>query len=111
MISHGRVLTATVSIALILRNRSAVANFGREEKMENKEVVAPMSELSELINRGGLIDDFKTEESKDEPPTETIKLADWLIDRGLKDGIRLYGKSDLRKLANYLLIYCGDEND
>lgn len=46
-----------------------------------------------------------------EPPTEPIKLADWLIDRGLKDGIRLYGKSDLRKLANYLLIYCGDEND
>ena len=46
-----------------------------------------------------------------EPPTEPIKLADWLIDRGLKRGIRLYGKSALRKLANYLLIYCGDEND
>lgn len=50
--------------------------------------------------------------SKDgEPPKQPLKLADWLIDRGLKDGIRLYGKSDLRKLANYLLIYCGDEND
>ena len=47
----------------------------------------------------------------DEPPIEPIKLADWLIDRGLKKGIRLYRKSDLRKLANYLLIYCGDEND
>lgn len=46
-----------------------------------------------------------------EPPKQPLKLADWLIDRGLKDGIRLYGKNDLRKLANYLLIYCGDEND
>lgn len=46
-----------------------------------------------------------------EPPKEPLKLADWLIDRGLKDGIRLYGKNDLRKIANYLLIYCGDEND
>lgn len=70
-----------------------------------------MSELSELINGGGLIDDFKIEKSKDEPPTQPIKLADWLIDRGLQDGIRLYGKNDLRKIANYLLIYCGDEND
>ena len=73
--------------------------------------IVPMSELSELINRGGLIDDFKIEKSKDEPPTQPIKLADWLIDRGLKDGIRLYGKNDLRKIANYLLNYCGDEND
>lgn len=73
--------------------------------------IVPMSELSELINRGGLIDDFKIEKSKDEPPTQPIKLADWLINRGLKDGIRLYGKNDLRKIANYLLIYCGDEND
>ena len=40
-----------------------------------------------------------------EPPKQPLKLADWLIDRGLKDGIRLYGKNDLRKLANYLLIY------
>ena len=46
-----------------------------------------------------------------EPPKELLKLADWLVDRGLKDGIRLYGKNDIRKLANYLLIYCGDEND
>ena len=46
-----------------------------------------------------------------DPPRQPLKLADWLIDRGLKDGIRLYGKNDLRKLANYLLIYCGDEND
>lgn len=73
--------------------------------------IVQMSELPELINRGGLIDDFKIEKSKDEPPTQPIKLADWLIDRGLKDGIRLYGKNDLRKIANYLLIYCGDEND
>ena len=70
-----------------------------------------MSELSDLINRGGLIDDFKIEKSQDEPPTQPIKLADCMIDRGLQDGIRLYGKNDLRKIANYLLIYCGDEND
>ena len=70
-----------------------------------------MSELSELINRGGLIDDFRIEKSQDEPPVEPIKLAVWLINRGLKEGIRLYGNNDLRKLANYLLIYWGDEND
>ena len=70
-----------------------------------------MSELSELINRGGLIDDFRIEKSQDEPPVEPIKLAVWLINRGLKEGIRLYGNNDLRTLANYLLIYCGDEND
>lgn len=40
-----------------------------------------MSELSELINRGGLIDDFRIEKSQDEPPVEPIKLAVWLIDR------------------------------
>lgn len=44
-----------------------------------------------------------------EPPKQPLKLADWLVDRGLKNGIRLYGKKDLRELANYLLIYCGDE--
>lgn len=86
---------------------------GKEDGKQDgkKGDIVPMSELSELINRGGLIDDFKIEKSKDEPPTQPIKLADWLIDRGLKDGIRLYGKNDLRKIANYLLIYCGDEND
>lgn len=57
-----------------------------------------MSELSELINRGGLIDDFRIEKSQDEPPVEPIKLADWLIDRGLKAGIRLYGKMILENL-------------
>ena len=85
--------------------------FWEEKKMEKQGGIVPMSELSELINRGGLIDDFKIEKSKDEPPTQPIKLADWLIDRELKDGIRLYGKNDLRKIANYLLNYCGDEND
>lgn len=44
-----------------------------------------MSELSDLINRGGLIDDFKIEKSQDEPPTQPIKLADCLIDRGFDD--------------------------
>lgn len=44
-----------------------------------------------------------------EPPKQPLKLVDWLIDRGLKDGIRLYSKNDLRELASYLLIYCGNE--
>ena len=43
-----------------------------------------------------------------EPPKQPLKLADWLIDRGLKDGIRLYSKNNLRELASYLLIYCGN---
>lgn len=70
-----------------------------------------MSTLSELIDKSGFVEDFMTGKSQDEPPVEPIKLAVWLIGRGLKEGIRLYGNNDLRKLANYLLIYCGDEND
>ena len=69
-----------------------------------------MSGLSELINSGGLIDDFKIKELEDEQmPIDPIKVANWLIDRGLKNGIRLYGKSELRQIAKHLLIYCGDE--
>ena len=69
-----------------------------------------MSDLSELINRGGLIDNFKIKELEDEqPPIDPIKVANWLIDRGLKDGIRLYGKSELKQISEHFLIYCGDE--
>lgn len=100
--SHVFASMSIVNIAQTLDACMIVVNVGRRTSM---------SDLSELINRGGLIDDFKIEKSKDEPPTQPIKLADWLIDRGLQDGIRLYGKNDLRKIANYLLIYCGDEND
>jgi hypothetical protein len=102
MTSHGFASMVIANIAQTLDACMIVVNVGRRTSM---------SDLSELINRGGLIDDFKIEKSKDEPPTQPIKLADWLIDRELKDGIRLYGKNDLRKIANYLLNYCGDEND
>lgn len=102
MTSHGFASMVIANIAQTLDACMIVVNVGRRTSM---------SDLSELINRGGLIDDFKIEKSKDEPPTQSIKLADWLIDRELKDGIRLYGKNDLRKIANYLLNYCGDEND
>lgn len=102
MTSHGFASMSIVNIAQTLDACMIVVNVGRRTSM---------SDLSELINRGGLIDDFKIEKSKDKPPTQPIKLADWLIDRELKDGIRLYGKNDLRKIANYLLNYCGDEND
>lgn len=44
-----------------------------------------------------------------EIPKEPIKVADWLIDRGLKSGIRLYGKNELNQIAKHLLIYCEDE--
>lgn len=44
-----------------------------------------------------------------EPPKQPLKLVDWLIDRGLKDGIRLYGKNELKQIAKHLLIYCEDE--
>ena len=44
-----------------------------------------------------------------EPPKQPLKLADWLIDRGLKEGIRLYGKNDLKQIAMHLFIYCEDE--
>lgn len=64
-----------------------------------------MSDLSELINSGGLI----IKELENKPPTDPIKVANWLIDRGLKNVIRLYGKSELRQIAKHLLIYCEDE--
>lgn len=44
-----------------------------------------------------------------EPPKQPLKLVDWLIDRGLNDGIRLYGKNELKQIAKHLLIYCEDE--
>lgn len=44
-----------------------------------------------------------------EPPKQPLKLADWLIDRGLKEGIRLYGKNDLKQIAMHLFVYCEDE--
>lgn len=70
-----------------------------------------MSDLSELINRGDLIDDFKIKELEDEqPPMEPIKVANWLIDRGLKSGIRLYGKNELKQIAKHLLFIVGTNN-
>lgn len=111
MTSHGFASMVTVNIVQTLRNQSVIVSFGREKKMEKKETVVSENKLSELISRGGLIEDFKIEESKIEPPTEPMKLSVWLVDRGLEKGIRLYGNSGLRKIANYLLIYCGDEND
>jgi hypothetical protein len=95
-ILHGYVSTATVNTALILRNQIVFANFGRK---------ISMSDLSELLNSGGLI----IKELENEPPIDPIKVANWLIDRGLKSGIRLYGKSELKQIAKHLLIYCGDE--
>ena len=92
---------ATVNIVQTLDAWMIVVNIGRK---------TIMSDLSELVNKGGLIDAFKIKELEDEyPPMEPIKVADWLIDRGLKTGIRLYGKSELRQIAKHLLIYCGDE--
>lgn len=44
-----------------------------------------------------------------EPPKPPFKLADWLIGRESKDGIRLYGKNDLKQIALHLFIYCEDE--
>jgi hypothetical protein len=95
-ILHGYVSTATVNTALILQNQIVFANFGRR---------ISMSDLSELLNSGGLI----IKELENEPPIDPIKVANWLIDRGLKSGIRLYGKSELKQIAKHLLIYCGDE--
>lgn len=64
-----------------------------------------MSDLSELLNSGGLI----IKELENEPPIDPIKVANWLIDRGLKSGIRLYGKNELKQIAKYLLVYCEDK--
>ena len=90
----------TVSIVQTLDALMIVVDVGRRTSM---------SDLSELINRGGLIDDFEIKEQENEPPIDPIKVANWLIDRGLKNGIRLYGKSELKQIAKHLLIYCGGE--
>lgn len=89
-------VTGTVNIVQILDALMIVVNVGRRTSM---------SDLSELMNSGGLI----IKELENEPPIDPIKVANWLIDRGLKNGIRLYGKSELRQIAKHLLIYCGDE--
>lgn len=90
------VVIATVNIEQTLDAWMIVINVGRRTRM---------SDLSELLNGGGLI----IKELENEPPIDPIKVANWLIDRGLKNGIRLYGKSELRQIAKHLLIYCGDE--
>lgn len=87
---------ATVNIVQTLDVWMIVVNVGRR---------ISMSDLSELVNSGGLI----IKEPENEPPINPIKVANWLIDRGLKNGIRLYGKSELKQIAKHLLIYCGDE--
>ena len=87
----------TVNIVQTLDALMIVVDVGRRTSM---------SGLSELINRSGF---FEIKDSEDEPPMEPIKVANWLIDRGLKDGIRLYGKNELKQIAKYLLVYCGDE--
>ena len=89
-------VTGTVNIVQILDALMIVVNVGRRTSM---------SDLSELMNSGGLI----IKELENELPIDPIKVANWLIDRGLKNGIRLYGKSELRQIAKHLLIYCGDE--
>lgn len=88
----------TVSIVQILDVWTIVVNVGRRTST---------SDLSELINRGGLVEIKELED--EQPPMDPIKVANWLIDRGLKNGIRLYGKSELRQIAKHLLIYCEDE--
>lgn len=45
---------------------------------------------------------------EEEPPKPPLKLADWLIGRESRDGIRLYGKNDLKQIALHLFIYCED---
>lgn len=125
----------TVNIAQISDALMIVANVGRTLKMAAQEVNKMQEDLSDYKKVFSDLEKRCSQEAleywhrhlwygltiqsnkeatfpKDgEPPKEPLKLADWLIDRGLKDGIRLYSKNDLKKLANYLLIYCGDEND
>lgn len=135
MISHGFVLMVIANIVQTLRNQRTVANVGRALKMTAQEMNKMQEDLSDYKKVFSDLEKRCSQEAleywhrhlwhgltirsnkevtfpKDgEPPKEPLKLADWLIDRGLKDGIRLYSKNDLKKLANYLLIYCGDEND
>ena len=125
----------TVNIAQISDALMIVANVGRTLKMAAQEVNKMQEDLSDYKKVFSDLEKRCSQEAleywhrhlwygltiqsnkeatfpKDgELPKEPLKLADWLIDRGLKDGIRLYSKNDLKKLANYLLIYCGDEND
>ena len=125
----------TVNIVQILGVLMIVANVGRVLKMTEQEVKKMSEDLSdykkvfsELEKRCsqealeywhrhlwyGLTIQSNAEATspKDgEPPKQPLKLVDWLIDRRLKDGIRLYGKNELTQIANYLLIYCGDKNE
>ena len=123
----------TVNIVQTLDVLMIVVNVGRVLKMTEQEVKKMIkdlsdykkvfSELEERCSQGALeywnrhlwygitIQSNKESASpKDgEPPKQPLKLVDWLIDRGLKDGIRLYGKNELKQIAKHLLIYCEDE--
>lgn len=129
------VVTVTVSIGQTLDAWMTAVNAGRVLKMTEQEANKMQKELSDYKKVFSELEERCSQDAMEywhrhlwygltiqsnaeaaspkdgDPPRQPLKLADWLIDRGLKDGIRLYGKNDLRKLANYLLIYCGDEND
>ena len=93
----------TVSIGQISDALMIVANVGRRTSMSDLD-------LSEVVTKVGLNDCFKVRELEDEQlPMAPIKVANWLLDRGLKGGTRLYGKSELEQIAKHLLIYCGDK--
>lgn len=123
----------TVSIVQILDALMIVVNAGRVLKMTEQEAKKMQKELSDYKKVFSELEERCSPEALEywhrhlwygltiqsnaeaaapkegEPPKQPLKLADWLIDRGLKDGIRLYSKNDLRELASYLLIYCGNE--
>lgn len=134
--THWKKASAVMVKANIVRISDAlmiVVNAGRVLKMTEQEAKKMQKELSDYKKVFSELEERRSPEALEywhrhlwygltiqsnaeaaapkegEPPKQPLKLADWLIDRGLKDGIRLYSKNDLRELASYLLIYCGNE--
>lgn len=134
--THWKKASAVMAKANIVQISDAwmtVVNVGRVLKMTKKEAKKMQKELSDYKKVFSKLEERCSPEALEywhrhlwygltiqsnaeaaapkegEPPKQPFKLADWLIGRESKDGIRLYGKNDLKQIALHLFIYCEDE--
>ena len=92
-----------------------------------QEIVHELSEKQyELDNLKIKVSDLEDQNKKQELPSEPIKVAEMLIDEkityetssiakafgaGDMETCNLYSKSDLRQIAEHLLVYCNNSED
>lgn len=115
-----RLLDVVVNVGRVLKMTKQEAKKMKKELSDYKKVFSELEERCspealEYWHRHlwyGLTIQSNAEAAapkEGEPPKPPFKLADWLIGRESKDGIRLYGKNDLKQIALHLFIHCEDE--